>query len=482
MYHDRNFGLYIGGKWSWGSGERKKPVLDPATEEVIGHIPDATADDIDRALAAAAAGFELWRKVPAWERGTMLRRISDLLRARIDQLAVVMSTESGKPLAESKGEWLACAEQFEWYAEEARRIYGQSYDGRDAATRMAVIFQPVGVVAAFSAWNFPALLPARKIAAALAAGCAIILKPAGEAPACAAAIVAACHEAGLPPGTVNLVTGQSSRIAEQLIRSPIVRKVSLTGSTPVGKQLLHLCADGVKKATMELGGHAPVLVFDDADVDAAADACARAKFRNCGQVCASPSRFYVQGQRAYEVFTQRFAHVARQLKIGRFDQPGVDFGPLANARGLEHAKRLVDDAVERGASVLTGGKPPAHIDRGYFFEPTVLKDVTDEAAIMREEPFAPIAPIAQFEQFDEVISRANATPFGLTGYVFSKNLRTATLAAEALEVGMVGINEVMIASAEAPFGGIKESGMGREGGSLGIRDYLEPKFIKTRLS
>ncbi|WJR76668.1 NAD-dependent succinate-semialdehyde dehydrogenase [Bradyrhizobium sp. NP1] len=480
MYHDRNFGLYIGGEWSWSAGGGKKPVLDPATEDVIGHIPDATPEDIERALASAAAGFKAWRKVPAWERGAKLRRISDLLKARIDQLAVVMSTESGKPLAESRGEWMACAEQFEWYAEEARRIYGQSYEGRDAATRMAVIYQPVGVVAAFSAWNFPALLPARKIAAALAAGCSVILKPASEAPASAAAIIAACHEAGLPAGAVNMVTGNSSRIAEQLIRAPIVRKVSLTGSTPVGKQLLHLCADGVKKATMELGGHAPVVVFEDADIDSAAEACARAKFRNCGQVCASPSRFYVQGG-AYDAFAAKFAEVARQLTIGRFDQPGVDFGPMANARGLDHAKRLVADAVEHGASVLSGGKPPAHLSRGYFFEPTVLKNVGDDAAIMREEPFAPIAPIARFDNLDEVVERANATPFGLTGYVFSRNLRTATLAAEAIEVGMVGVNEVIIASAEAPFGGVKESGMGREGGSLGIRDYLEPKFIKTRL-
>jgi succinate-semialdehyde dehydrogenase/glutarate-semialdehyde dehydrogenase len=481
MYHDRTFGLYINGKWSWGTGAQKKPVLDPATEQVIGHIPDATAEDIDQALAAAAAGFQAWRKVQPWERGDRLRRVSQLLRERIEELAVVMSTEAGKPLAESRGEWIACAEQFEWYSEETKRIYGQIHDGRDSSTRLSVIYQPVGVVAAFSAWNFPALLPARKIAAALAAGCSVILKPAGETPACAAAIVRACHDAGIVPGAVNMVTGNSARIAEQLIRSPIVRKVSLTGSTPVGKQLLHLCADGVKKATMELGGHAPVLIFEDADVEAAAEACARAKFRNCGQVCASPSRFYVQGS-AYEPFARRFAEVAKGLTIGRFDQPGADFGPLANSRGLEHTKRLVKDAVERGAKLLAGGKPPAGLDRGYFFEPTVLGDVPDEATIMNEEPFAPIAPLSRFSDFDDAVMRANSTPFGLTGYVFSRNLRTATLAAEALDVGMVGINEVAIASAEAPFGGIKESGMGREGGSLGIKDYLEAKFIKTRLT
>lgn len=480
MYHERNYGLYIGGRWTWGTGSQKKGVLDPATGETIGHIPDATPEDIDQALAAAQTGFETWRKTPPWERAAKLRKVSDLLLERIDELCVVMATEAGKPLGEAKGEWAACAEQFEWYGEEAKRIFGQAYNGRDAATRMAVIYQPVGVVAAFSAWNFPALLPARKIAAALAAGCSVILKPAGETPASAAAILRACHEAGIPPGVVNMVTGNSSRIAQQLIASPIVRKVSLTGSTPVGKQLLHLCADGVKKATMELGGHAPVLVFEDADVEAAAEACARGKFRNCGQVCASPSRFYVQDT-AYDRFAKVFVDVAKQLKIGRFDQAGVTLGPMANARGLDHAKKLVADAVEKGAKLLTGGRVPVGFLRGYFYEPTVLGDVPDEARIMQDEPFSPIAPIARFKTLEEVIERANATPFGLTGYVFSRNLRTATLAAEALEVGMVGVNEVGIASAESPFGGIKESGMGREGGSIGIKDYLEAKFIKTRL-
>src|SRR6202165_249898 len=454
MYHYRTVGLYINRKWSWGSGAQKKPVLDPATELVIGHIPDATAEDIDQALAAAASGFQAWRKVQPWERGGRLRPGSDLLGERIDELAFVRSTESGKPLGEARGEWIACAEQFEWYAEETKRIYGQIHDGRDAATRLSVIYQPVGVVAAFSAWNFPALLPARKIAAALAAGCSVILKPAGETPACAAAIVKACHDAGIVPGAVNMVTGNSSRIAEQLIRSPIVRKVSLTGSTPVGKQLLHLCADGVKKATMELGGHAPVLIFADADIEVAAEACAKAKFRNCGQVCASPSRFYVQGD-AYEPFAKRFREVAHQLTIGRFDQSGAEFGPLANSRGLAHTKRLAQEARERGAKRLAGAKQPSSLDRGYFFEPTVLGAVPDEATIMSEEPFAPIGPLSRFNDFGDAVTRANSTPFGLTGYVFSRNLRTATLVAEALEVGMVGVNEVSIASAAATFWGIQ---------------------------
>jgi succinate-semialdehyde dehydrogenase/glutarate-semialdehyde dehydrogenase len=480
MYHDKNLGLFIGGDWNKSTGTGTKPILDPATEEVIGHIPDATPEDLDRALAAAQRGFAAWRRVQPWERSAKLRKVADLLRARTEELAAIMSLESGKPLAEANGEWAATADQFEWYAEETKRIYGQTIEGREAAIRMSVILQPVGVVAAFSAWNFPALLPARKLAAALAAGCSVILKPASEAPACAAAIIDACRDAGISEGAVNLVTGESRRISRHLIASPIVRKVSLTGSTPVGKEILHLCAEGVKKATMELGGHAPVLVFDDADVERAAEACAAAKFRNCGQVCASPSRFFVQ-EGAYDRFAQRFASYADNLTLGRFDEPGVNFGPLANRRGLENTKRLVADALEKGAEVLTGGQQPAQRNRGYFFQPTVLGNVPDHAEIMQTEPFAPVAPIARFRDIDEVVARANSVPYGLTGYVFSKNLRTATLASEALEVGMVGVNEVILASAETPFGGIKESGMGREGGSFGIRDYLEPKYIKTRL-
>jgi succinate-semialdehyde dehydrogenase/glutarate-semialdehyde dehydrogenase len=336
------------------------------------------------------------------------------------------------------------------------------------------------VVAAFSAWNFPALLPARKIAAALAAGCAIIVKPAGEAPGSCMGLVQACHDANLPPGAVNLVTGNSGKIARHLIGSPIVRKVSLTGSVPVGKEILRLAAEGVKKVSMELGGHAPVLVFEDADIAKAAEAAATAKFRNCGQVCISPSRFYVH-ESAYEGFARRFAEVANGLKLGRGCDDGVTMGPMANARGLDTAKALVADAVGRGADILAGGKAPTGFNRGYFFEPTVLGRVPDEARIMIEEPFAPVAPIATFRDFDDVVARANALPFGLAGYVFSKSLCTATLAAEALEVGMVGVNDMLLATAEAPFGGIKESGMGREGGSLGIHDYLEPKYIKMRL-
>ena len=345
---------------------------------------------------------------------------------------------------------------------------------------MAVVYQPVGVVAAFSAWNFPALLPARKIAAALAAGCSIIIKPAGESPGSCAELVKACHDAGIPEGVVNLVTGNSSLISEHLIRSPVVRKVSMAGSVPVGKQILHLAVDGVKKVSMEMGGYGPVIVFEDANPEQAAETCAATKFRNCGQVCISPSRFYVHESR-YEAFSTRFAEVAKAIKVGDGLDPETQMGPMANQRGLETAKAMVADAVSKGAEILAGGSAPSSRNQGYFFELTVLGNVYGDAMIMNEEPFGPVAPLTTFSDYDEVMARANALPFGLAGYVFSDDLGTATRAYEDIEVGMVGVNELLLATAEAPFGGIKESGMGREGGALGIHDYLEPKYVKMKV-
>lgn len=478
MYRDLE--LYIDGAWRGASNGATRAVTDPATEDTLGSIAEATEADIDAALTAARAGFSVWRRVGTWERAKLIRKASDLIRERAEEIATLMSVETGKPLAEAKGEVNAAADQFEWYSEETKRIYGQIIESRTADSRMAVIHQPVGVVAAFSAWNFPALLPARKIAAALAAGCSIIIKPAGEAPASCAALVRACHDAGVPSGVVNFLTGQSDMIARRLIASPIVRKVSLTGSVPVGKQILHLAADGVKKVSMELGGHAPVVVFDDVDAEKAAEVCANTKFRNCGQVCISPTRFYVHESK-YEAFARRFAEVAKSLKVGRGMEEGVQMGPLANRRGLETIQELVADARQRGAEVLAGGSVPAEANRGFFFEPTVLGHVPDDARIMREEPFGPVAPLTTFTSYDEVMERANALPFGLAGYVFSNDLRTATRAYEDLEVGMVGVNEMLLATAEAPFGGVKESGMGREGGSFGIGDYLETKYVKIKL-
>jgi succinate-semialdehyde dehydrogenase / glutarate-semialdehyde dehydrogenase len=474
------YGLYIDGAWRPADDGATRDVFDPATEQVVGAIPSVGTAELDRALAAAERGLAEWRRVSPWDRAAKLRRVAELIRARTDDIARMMTIETGKPLAESSGETAAAADQFEWYAEETKRIYGQTIEGRAPDSRMTVIYQPVGVVAAFSAWNFPALLPARKIAAALGAGCAVIVKPASEAPGSCMALVQACHDAGMPPGAVNLVTGNSDLITRHLIASPIVRKVSFTGSVPVGKQLLHLCADGVKKVSMELGGHAPVLVFEDADPVAAARMVATAKFRNCGQVCISPSRFYVHSA-IKEPFAEAFAEYADSLKIGHGLNPDTNFGPLANRRGLEHAESLVEDAKAHGARVRAGGIRPADMNAGYYFAPTVLDDVPETARIMTEEPFVPVAPIAPFESFDEAIARANEVPFGLAAYIFTSSLKTATLASEAIEAGMVGVNEVALAAAEAPFGGIKESGLGREGGTLGIQDYLEAKYIKTKL-
>ncbi len=478
MYQDLQ--LYIDGAWTPARSGAVKHVHDPATEEAVGKISDAGGDDLDRALAAAERGFAIWRQTGPWERAAKLRKVSELIRERNTAIATLMSIETGKPLAEAKGETNAAADQFEWYAEETKRIYGQIIESRSRESRMAVIYQPVGVVAAFSAWNFPALLPARKIAAALAAGCSIIVKPAGEAPASCGALVQACHDAGIPAGVVNYVTGNSGLIAKHLISSPIVRKVSVTGSVPVGKQILHLAADGVKKVSMELGGHGPVIVFADADPEKAAEVCANTKFRNCGQVCISPTRFYVH-EKNYDAFAGKFAEVANSIKVGHGLEDGTQMGPMANKRGLETIKAMVEDAVGKGAEILAGGKAPKEFNRGHFFEPTVLGRVPDDALVMREEPFGPIAPLTSFTDYDEVMSRANSLPFGLAGYLFTHDLGTATRASEDLEVGMVGVNEMLLATAEAPFGGVKESGMGREGGSLGIQDYLEPKYVKMRL-
>ncbi|SAK46121.1 succinate semialdehyde dehydrogenase [Caballeronia hypogeia] len=476
----RNFGLYIDGEWRQSRTLATREVIDPSTEEIVGLIPAADESDLDDALQSATYGLAAWRATSPWDRAMVLRRVSSVIRERAEDIATLMTAETGKPLAESRGETQAAADQFEWYAEETKRIYGQTIEGRTSDVRMQVRYEPVGVVAAFSAWNFPALLPARKIAAALGAGCSVIVKPASEAPGSCMALVQACHDAGLPGGVLNLVTGDSSLISRHLIASPAVRKVTLTGSTEVGKSILRLAADGIKKVSMELGGHAPVVVFDDADPQWAAETVARAKFRNCGQVCISPSRFFVH-ERIYEPFCEAFARFAAALAIGPGSDASSEVGPLANARGLRHAEALVADALSRGARLLAGGKRPEAHRRGYFFEPTVLADVPSDARIMRDEPFVPIAPITRFSEFDEAIEAANSVPFGLAGYVFSSSLRTSTLAAEALECGMVGVNEMLLACAEAPFGGMKESGMGREGGSLGIRDYLEAKYIRTRL-
>lgn len=472
--------MYINGAFTSGRGEERLEVLDPATEEVIAKVPLATAGDIDDAIDAARRGFEVWRSTDAWTRSATIRRVAVYLREEVEAVAETLTAEQGKPLAEARGEVLAAADQFDWCADEARRLYGRIIDGHSREARILVLTQPVGPVAAFSPWNFPALLPARKLAAAMAAGCSVVLKPAEEAPRTAFFLALACHEAGVPPGVLNVITGRPEEISRQLIASPVIRKVSLTGSVPVGRELARLAAEHIKPITLELGGHSPVLVFPDCDVAGAAEVAARGKFRNMGQVCISASRFYVH-EEVKDAFVERFVEVTRSLRIGDGREPGVEVGPLSNRRRLEATEALVADALGAGARLATGGRRPPERSRGYFYEPTVLLEVNPEMRIMTEEPFCPVAPMASFRTLEEAIALANDTDYGLAGYVFTRDTRTAFLAAEGLEVGMVGINHLVIAAAQSPFGGVKASGYGREGGAEGLEAYTITKSVNLKL-
>ena len=474
-----NLGNFIEGKWS-NNTKDKVEVFNPFNEEVLGTIPSSTEKELDEALNSAKQAMESWKKNSPWERSKTIKKIADLIRERADDIANIMTLETGKPLAEAKGETMASADQFEWFSEETKRIYGQLIESRTQDTRLQVRYEPVGVVAAFSAWNFPALLPARKIAASIAAGCSVIVKPASETPGTCMEVIKACHDAGIPKGVVNFVTGKSGFISKYLIQSPIIKKVSLTGSVEVGKEILKMAAEGIKKVSMELGGHAPVLVYDDTDVDYAATTCSNTKFRNCGQVCISPTRFYVQ-EKIYDEFCKKFTENTKKLKLGNGLDPDTNIGPMANKRGLDHIDKLVRDAENKGAEILTGGSSSKKFNKGYFYEPTVLKNVPDNADILTVEPFGPVAPIIKVTDESKIFEMANSTDFGLAGYVFTSSLKRAHVASENLEVGMVGVNDMLLASAEIPFGGVKESGFGREGGSLGILDYLVPKYTKFKI-
>lgn len=472
--------LYINGEWRDSADGHTREVIDPATEEVYGTIAQATEADIDEALESAADGFQKWRNTDAWTRSRTIRRIADLLREWAGEAALVMTSEQGKPIAEAQAEWMATADQFDWYADEARRIYGRTVDGHSTANRIFVRREPIGVVAAFAAWNFPALLPARKMGPALAAGCSIIVHPAEEAPFSTLLLAEACAQAGVPSGVVTMLTGASSQISERLIRSPIVRKVSLTGSVPVGRILLHAAADQITQVSMELGGHAPVLVFPDADIASAARACVASKFRNAGQVCASPSRFLVHESVQAE-FTSAFIDSASTLNVGDGRNPDTNVGPLTSIKRVEAAEELIEDALSGGAKIVVGGGRDTRFKKGFYFQPTVLTDVAPDRLIMRDEPFAPVAPITTFTSLDHALRIANSTPFGLASYVFTRDLRTAFLASEGLDAGMVGVNNMAIATAEAPFGGVKHSGYGREGGAEGILDYTVAKYVNMTL-
>jgi succinate-semialdehyde dehydrogenase/glutarate-semialdehyde dehydrogenase len=466
--------LFIDGKWLNGEGRKREDVINPATGKVLAHLPHASKADLDEALAGAAKGFQVWKSTSAYDRAKIMRKAADLLRERADHVSKVQTQEQGKVYVESRGEVLTSADIIDWYAEEGRRSYGRVVPGRTKGVRQIVTQEPVGVVAAFTPWNFPTLTPVRKIAGALAAGCSIIIKASEETPGGCVELVKCFADAGLPAGVLNLVFGVPAQVSEHLIPSDIVRKVSFTGSIPVGKHLAALTGKHMKRATMELGGHSPVVVFADADAEKAADTIAAFKYRNAGQVCISPTRFYVQ-EASYSKFVARFTEYAKGIKLGDGMEKGITMGPLANPRRLDAMEAIIIDARARGGKIATGGS--RHGNQGFFFQPTVVTDIPDDSKIMTEEPFGPIAPIVPFKTFDEVVERANSLPFGLAAYAFTTSGATAMAIGDAINSGMVGVNSVAISTPETPFGGIKESGYGSEGGIEGLQAYMNTKFI-----
>ena len=469
-----NLELFIDGQWLNGDGRAGEDVFNPATEKPLARLPHASAADLDRALEAAKKGFAIWRAVFAYERAKVMRKAADLMRERHDAIAKILVQEEGKAYPEARAEVRTSADIIEWYAEEGRRAYGRIVPGAFKGIRQIVVQEPVGIVAAFTPWNFPALTPARKIGGALAAGCSLILKASEETPGACVEMVRCFADAGLPPGVLNLVFGVPANISEHLIAKDDVRKISFTGSIPVGKHLAALAAKGMKRATMELGGHSPVVVFADADPEKSADTIAAYKYRNAGQVCISPTRFYVQ-EPVYSRFLARFTEYAKSLKLGDGLEKGVGMGPLANARRIDAMNSFVNDAKARGGKIATGGQRRGN--QGYFYEPTVITDVPDDSKIMTQEPFGPLAPVVTFKTFDEVVERANSLPYGLAAYAFTGSAQTANMIGDALQSGMVGVNSINVSTPETPFGGVKESGYGSEGGLEGLQAYLNTKFI-----
>ncbi|MDQ0346727.1 NAD-dependent succinate-semialdehyde dehydrogenase [Ancylobacter vacuolatus] len=472
MQHD--LALLINGSWIVPSSGRSSPVINPATEAEIGRLPHAGVDDLDRALEAAAAGFKLWRQVLPQERAKVVRRFADLMREHVDLLAAAITAEQGKTLAEARGEVQGAAELAEWLAEEGRRIYGRIVPSRFPNSRIRVEHEPVGPVAAFSPWNFPCSMVARKIAHALAAGCSIVIKPAEETPGAAIILGHLCLKAGVPPGVVNIVFGAPAQVSEHLIASPIIQKISLTGSVGVGKHIAMLAARELKKVTLELGGHSPAVICEDADIAAAAQMCVQSRFRNAGQVCTAATRFYVHASVA-ESFTRQFVQHVAAIKVGDGTAPGVQMGPLSNQRRLDAMDRFVADAEARGARLVAGGQRIGN--RGYFFAPTVFTDIPADAEVMTQEPFGPMAPIRSFDTLDEVIASANSLPFGLAAYGFTRSHRTAERLSSGLRAGVVAINGVTVTAPEAPFGGVGDSGVGRESGSEGLLEYTHVKTV-----
>ncbi len=466
--------LWIDGVWRQGSDGKSEPVLNPANEHVLAELPHASEADLEEALAAADRAFREWRNTNPYKRAALLHKVGALIRENADELAAIMTLEQGKPIGESRLEVLVTADSHDWAAEECQRTYGRIVPSRFDGTKMLVDYEPVGPVAAFSPWNFPALMPMRKIATAVAAGCSVICKPSEETPGTAIAMSRYYEQAGAPKGLVQLVFGVPSEVSTKLIRSQVIRKVSFTGSIPVGKQLMGLAAEGMKKITMELGGHSPVVVFDDVDVDKVATIAAGGKHRNAGQVCISPTRFFVH-EKIHGRFVDRFTEIFENLPVGDGMDPGTKMGPMANPRRIDAMEGFVADAKSHGATVKTGGERIGN--QGFYFQPTVLTDVPDDARIMREEPFGPVAPIVAFKEYDEVVSRANALEYGLAAYAFTGSSSRAQQLSRDLEAGMVALNSLLVASPETPFGGIKESGIGREAGVEGILEHMNMKTI-----
>ena len=470
--YDAQPALYIDGEFLSGDGRDTHTVINPATGEAIGEVPLATGADLDAALEASARGFETWRAMDVDARGAILKKAAALLRERAEGIGRTMTMEQGKPLAEAKSEVMGSAQILDWAAEEAKRQYGRVLV-RPAGQRSMVIRQPVGPVAAFSPWNFPTYLMAKKLGPALAAGNSVIAKPPEETPGCTGALIRALHDAGIPKGAAQLVHGVPDTVSRHLLASPVIRKVSFTGSIPVGRHLMKLAADGLKRITMELGGHAPVLVFDDCDLDKTLDMVVPQKFRNAGQVCVSPTRFFVQ-EGIHDAFVKGFAERTAKVRVGNGLEEGTAMGPLANERRPGAIDELVGDAVASGARLMAGGERG---DAGYFYRPTLLADVPDAARVMNEEPFGPLAVTQSFATLDEAIAKANRLPYGLAAFAFTEGLKTANLVGDAVEAGMVGINSFAISAVDAPFGGVKDSGFGSEGGPEGFEAYTVTKAI-----
>lgn len=469
-------GLLIDGQWVRAGSRHHRPVLNPASGEVLAQVPLATEDDIGDAIAAAERGFQVWKSVPTFERATVMRTIAHLIRENVERLATILTLEQGKRLTEAREEIRNTADAFEWMGEEGKRAYGRVVPARTADSDQLVRLVPAGPVAAFSPWNFPAVLAARKVATALAAGCSVIIKPAEETPGIMVAIASLCMEAGLPNGVLNVLYGVPSEVSTRLIASPAISKLSFTGSVAVGRQLATQAGAALKKITLELGGHAPVIVMDDVDVDRVVDACIAAKFRNAGQLCICPTRFYVHDA-VYDQFTDRLALRAGALRVGSGFDPGVQMGPMANQRRVEAMSHFCEDAVSRGARVVAGGRAPDNGGSGFFWLPTVLADMPDDAAAMVLEPFGPLALVSRFEDLDDALRRANASEFGLAAYAFTNSLRSAHVIEHGLEAGNVSLNTFSLSPPELPFAGIKNSGLGSEMGREGLMEYMNLKSV-----